>query len=185
MDGPGGNSIETFPLDPPLYASVNVSGKLFAGNDIVKKVGDILYETGLPPQSLRLEVTESVLMDHADAALKALAELRELGVEFSIDDFGTGFSSLTYLQRFSYDTLKIDRTFIADIDDQSDGGVIVQTIVALGRMLGMNVVAEGVETPSQLQRLREMQCPHAQGFWFSKPVDRVSAESLLLHAPAW
>ena len=176
---------DEFPLDPPLYASVNVSGKLFAHNDIVKRVEAVLGETGLPPQSLRLEVTESVLMDHADAALKALAELRELGVEFSIDDFGTGFSSLTYLQRFSYDTLKIDRTFIADIDHASEGGVIVQTIVALGRMLGMNVVAEGVETPAQLERLREMHCPHAQGFWFSKPVDRASAQSLLLHAPVW
>ena len=124
-------------------------------------------------------------MDHGDVALRVLSELRALGVQFSVDDFGTGFSSLSYLQRFSYDTLKIDRSFIAGMADKADVGAIVQSIVGLGNVLGMNVVAEGVETPAQLARLRAMQCPSAQGYWFSRPVDRQGAELLLHTGQAW
>ena len=175
----------SFPISPPLYASVNISGKLFGQPDVVERVWRIVEETGLPATSLRLEITESVLMDHGDVALRVLSELRALGVQFSVDDFGTGFSSLSYLQRFSYDTLKIDRSFIAGMADKADVGAIVQSIVGLGNVLGMNVVAEGVETPAQLARLRAMQCPSAQGYWFSRPVDRQGAELLLHTGQAW
>ena len=174
-----------YPTSPPLYASVNISGKLFGQPDVVERVWRIVEETGLPATSLRLEITESVLMDHGDVALRVLSELRALGVQFSVDDFGTGFSSLSYLQRFSYDTLKIDRSFIAGMADKADVGAIVQSIVGLGNVLGMNVVAEGVETPAQLARLRAMQCPSAQGYWFSRPVDRQGAELLLHTGQAW
>ncbi len=174
-----------YPVSPPLYASVNISGKLFAQPDVVERVWRIVEATGLPATSLRLEITESVLMDHGDVALRVLSELRALGVQFSVDDFGTGFSSLSYLQRFSYDTLKIDRSFIAGMADKADVGAIVQSIVGLGNVLGMNVVAEGVETPAQLERLRAMHCPAAQGFWFSRPVERQAAELLLRTRQAW
>jgi EAL domain-containing protein (putative c-di-GMP-specific phosphodiesterase class I) len=126
-------------------------------------------------------------MEHEAEVLRKLQRLRDLGIKFSIDDFGTGYSSLSYLQQFSYDTLKIDRSFIAGMGDRESGGAaIVQTIVALASMLRMNVVAEGVETPGQLERLRQIGCPQAQGFWFSRPVDQAGAELLLAAgAPPW
>jgi EAL domain-containing protein (putative c-di-GMP-specific phosphodiesterase class I) len=155
--------------------------------DMESQVLSILEEMKLKPESLRLEITESVIMAHEAEVLRKLQRLRELGVKFSIDDFGTGYSSLSYLQQFSYDTLKIDRSFIAGLGDRDGGGsAIVQTIVALASMLRMNVVAEGVETPNQLERLRQLGCPHAQGYWFSRPVDRNDAEALLAAgAPPW
>jgi diguanylate cyclase (GGDEF)-like protein/PAS domain S-box-containing protein len=176
---------QLIPSQPPLYVSVNVSGKVVMQPDMFDRVTAILEETGLPPTSLRLEITENVIMDHGDIALGKLAQFHGLGVQFSVDDFGTGYSSLSYLQRFSYDTLKIDRSFISGMESEGDASGIVQTIVALARMLKINVVAEGVETSVQLKRLREIGCSHAQGFWFSKPVDRAATQALLLHPPVW
>ena len=176
---------ELVPSDPPLYVSVNVSGKVVMQPDVYERVAAILDATGLPPTSLRLEITENVIMDHGDVVLDKLAQFHKMGVQFSVDDFGTGYSSLSYLQRFSYDTLKIDRSFISGMDATSDASAIVKTIVALANMLKINVVAEGVETAVQLERLREIGCSHAQGFWFSKPVDRSAAHEMLLHAPVW
>jgi len=176
---------QLFPTEPPLYVSVNISGKVVMQPDMFDRVMGILEETGLPPTSLRLEITENVIMDHGDVALAKLAQFHTLGVQFSVDDFGTGYSSLSYLQRFSYDTLKIDRSFIAEMERKGDASAIVQTIVALANMLKINVVAEGVETALQFERLREIGCSHAQGFWFSKPVDRAATQALLLHAPVW
>jgi len=176
---------QLLPSQPPLYVSVNVSGKVVMQPDMFDRVTAILEETGLPPTSLRLEITENVIMDHGDIALAKLAQFHDLGVQFSVDDFGTGYSSLSYLQRFSYDTLKIDRSFISGMESKGDGSAIVQTIVALANMLKINVVAEGVETSVQLRRLREMGCSHAQGFWFSRPVDRAATQALLLHPPEW
>ena len=101
-------------------------------------------------------------------------------MQLHIDDFGTGYSSLTYLQRFSYDSLKIDRSFVSSLREPGESGAIVKAIVALGKMLNMNVIAEGVETPEQLQWLREVNCPEAQGYWFSEPLDGTAAWNLLL-----
>ena len=176
---------QLFPSDPPIYVSVNISGKAVMQPDVFERVMGILEETGLPPTSLRLEITENVIMDHGDVALAKLAQFHTLGVQFSVDDFGTGYSSLSYLQRFSYDTLKIDRSFIAEMEKKGDASAIVQTIIALANMLKINVVAEGVETALQFERLREIGCSHAQGFWFSKPVDRAATQAMLLHAPVW
>ena len=173
------------PMTPPLYVSVNVSGKVVMQPDMYDRVVTILGETGLSPTSLRLEITENVIMDHGSLALEKLAQFHRLGVQFSVDDFGTGYSSLSYLQRFSYDTLKIDRSFISGMDAAGDASAIVKTIVALANMLNISVVAEGVETAVQLERLREIGCSHAQGFWFSKPVDRAAAQAMLLQAPVW
>ena len=176
---------ELVPADPPLYVSVNVSGKVVMQPDMFDRVLAILDRTGLPPTSLRLEITESVIMDHGEVALEKLAQFHKLGVQFSVDDFGTGYSSLSYLQRFSYDTLKIDRSFISGMDTKGDASAIVKTIVALANMLNISVVAEGVETAVQLERLREIGCSHAQGFWFSRPVDRAATQAMLLQAPIW
>lgn len=168
-----------FPVEPPLSISVNISGKLFTQADMSQRILDTLGTVGLPPTSLRLEITESGIMDHGEAALACLSHLRSMGVQLHIDDFGTGYSSLTYLQRFSYDSLKIDRSFVSSMDKSGDSSAIVKAIVGLGQMLGMRVIAEGVETPDQMQRLREMRCPEAQGFWFSKPMDGEAVHALL------
>jgi diguanylate cyclase (GGDEF)-like protein/PAS domain S-box-containing protein len=159
-----------FPLDPPLSVSVNVSGRLFLTEDLPKRLSALLDQWQLKPDSLKLEITESVVMDHGDLALSALSALKALGIQLHIDDFGTGYSSLSYLQRFRYDTLKIDRSFVTSMSEKVDSSAIVEAIVTLGNTLGMRVIAEGVETTEQVSRLRAMRCPEAQGFWFSRPL---------------
>ena len=159
---------------------MNLSPKQFAQPDLVGQVKGILEETGLDASFLKLEITESVLMDDFEAAAKLLFELRALGVRLSIDDFGTGYSSLTYLHRFPIDTLKIDRSFVMRMD--KDNVEIVRTILSLAENLGMDVVAEGIETQVQLALLRDLGCQNGQGYFFSKPMnvadaDRVIAET--------
>ncbi|HWN07694.1 MAG TPA: EAL domain-containing protein [Pyrinomonadaceae bacterium] len=171
---------EAFPADTSLYITVNLSPKQFAQPDLVGRVKGILNETGLDPSFLKLEITESVLMDDFEAAAKLLFELRGLGVRLSIDDFGTGYSSLTYLHRFPIDTLKIDRSFVMRMD--KDNVEIVRTILSLAENLGMDVVAEGIETQVQMGLLRDLGCQNGQGYFFSKPMnvadaDRVIAET--------
>src|SRR5205085_1921724 len=148
----------------------NVSGKLFTRTHAVDRVLAILQESRLPPESLRLEVTESVVLDHGEDVMRSLLELRAFGVQLSIDDFGTGYSSLSYLQRFRYDSLKIDRSFVNGMGAKGDSLTIVETILSLAQHLGIGVVAEGVETKEQLERLRALSCPLGQGFWFARPV---------------
>ena len=174
-----------FPSDPPLWVSVNMSGKLFMKKKMVDRLCGILEETGLEPPSLRIEVTENVVMDHADVAIRNLMELRALGVQLSIDDFGTGYSSLSYLQRFHYDELKIDRSFVSRLGQVGDSRAIVETILSLANNLGIGVVAEGIETAEQVDRLRKMDCPHGQGYWFSRPLTASAATELIAAAPTW
>jgi diguanylate cyclase (GGDEF)-like protein/PAS domain S-box-containing protein len=176
---------EQFPGDPPLWISVNMSGKLFMKSTMVDELLGILEETGLEPRDLRIEVTENVVMDHADLAVRNLMELRALGIQLSIDDFGTGYSSLSYLQRFHYDSLKIDRSFVSQLGSPGDSRAIVETILNLANSLGIGVVAEGIETADQVDRLRKMQCPHGQGFWFSRPLAVPAAEELMASSPTW
>ncbi|MFT4583596.1 MAG: diguanylate cyclase (GGDEF)-like protein/PAS domain S-box-containing protein [Gammaproteobacteria bacterium] len=166
-----------FPLNPPLAMSVNVSGKLFFTDDMAKRLAVLIEDCGIPRGSLRLEITERVVMDHEDLVLSTLADLRDIGVELHIDDFGTGYSSLSYLQRFKYDSLKIDRSFVSTMSQKVDSSAIVEAIIKLGATLGMKVIAEGVETQEQLSRLRAMDCPEAQGYLFSEPLhhDAVNA----------
>ncbi len=168
-----------FPTDPPLSVSINISGKLFLQANMAERVLALLAENGLPARSLHLEITESAIMDHREAALAELNALREAGIELHIDDFGTGYSSLTYLQRFSYDSMKIDRSFVSNLLQTEENSAIVRAIIALGKMLSMNVIAEGVETREQLLWLREVGCPQAQGYWFSEPLDSADIGSLL------
>ena len=170
---------EMFPTEPPLAMSVNVSGKLVVQTDTESRIREILDESGLPPSSLRLEITESAVMNHGSRCLGVLSALRELGVKLHVDDFGTGYSSLTYLQQFAYDSLKIDKSFVSSINLEHQDSAIVGAIIALGESLGMKVIAEGVETEQQLQKLRDMRCPEAQGFWFSRPLDGAGIGALL------
>jgi diguanylate cyclase (GGDEF)-like protein/PAS domain S-box-containing protein len=163
----------------PLTISVNLSGKQFKQNDLIEQVKQTLLETKLDPQYLRLEITESMLMDDAEAATDMLRQLRSLGVKLSIDDFGTGYSSLSYLHRFPIDILKIDRSFVTRmvVDEESLG--IVETVIALAAKLRMKVVAEGVETKAQCEQLRNFNCEYGQGYFFSKPVPAWNAEELI------
>ncbi len=175
---------ERFPTDPPYFMSVNVSGKLFAQDGAVEQLLRILEASRLPPESLRLEVTESVVLHHGDEVMRRLRLLRDFGVQLSIDDFGTGYSSLSYLQRFRYDELKIDRSFVSDIAG-ADSLAIVETILSLANHLGIGVVAEGIETAEQLAHLRSLGCPHGQGYWFAKPLAPAAAEELLASNTRW
>jgi EAL domain-containing protein (putative c-di-GMP-specific phosphodiesterase class I) len=143
-------------------------------------VGEVLAETGMPAGQLCLEMTESVLMTDTEENLAALVRLKALGVALAIDDFGTGYSSLAYLRRFPVDTLKIDRSFVERLGEQTDDAALASTIVQLGQSLGMSTIAEGIEEYGQLAALREMGCTYAQGFYFSRPVPAAEARRQLL-----
>jgi diguanylate cyclase (GGDEF)-like protein/PAS domain S-box-containing protein len=163
-----------------LCVSVNLSCKQFQQPGLVKLVSRVLQETGLEARFLSLEITESVVMDNIDAAVNTMKELRALGVQLSIDDFGTGYSSLSYLHRFPMNTLKIDRSFVSQMHQNNENMEIVRTIVMLARNLGMQVIAEGLETEQQLLKLLVLGCDYGQGYFFCAPADaRIAAELLL------
>lgn len=167
---------------PPIVVSVNVSARQFRSNNFVRTVAETLRETGLDPGFLEIELTESVMHDAPQLATM-LGELKRLGVHVAIDDFGTGYSSLSSLKRFPVDRLKVDRSFVEHIVSDVDDAAIVRTIIALGRNLGLKVVAEGVETAAQMQFLREHCCDEVQGFYFSRPLPTARFEELLRGAP--
>ena len=173
-----------FPCTPLFTMAVNISAKQFAQADLVSQIGQVLRETGLPPGSLRLELTESVTMRDEERTTQILSELRNLGVRLCIDDFGTGYSSLSYLRRFALDILKIDRSFVADMLNNSESQEIVKTILSLGRNLSMKVVAEGVETVEQMTLLKSLGCEFGQGYLFSKPLDSAVAARTLVTSRA-
>lgn len=165
--------------DLPLFISVNLSSKQFEQPDLIEQITEILDETKLDPRSLKLEITESVVMENIDTATEMLKQLRTLGVQLSIDDFGTGYSSLSYLHRFPIDTLKIDRSFVIRMVDNNENIEIVRTIIMLAQNLGMDVVAEGVETKEQLGLLRKLGCENGQGYFFSRPTHASGAEKII------
>jgi diguanylate cyclase (GGDEF)-like protein/PAS domain S-box-containing protein len=164
----------------PVKMAVNVSVRQFDRVDLVEVVEGILAETGMPADQLCLEMTESVLMTDTDDNLEQLIRLKALGVTLAIDDFGTGYSSLAYLRRFPVDTLKIDRSFVERLGALTDDTALADTIVQLGKSLGMATVAEGIEEFGQLAALREMGCHFAQGYYFSRPIPAEEAGRLLL-----
>ena len=166
---------EIYPATFPLQMSVNLSTKQFTQPNLIEQIRAILNDTKLDSQYLKLELTESAVMDNVEAAIKQLAEIRALGIELSIDDFGTGYSSLSYLHRFPLNTLKIDRSFVMSMNEK-ENIEIVRTIIALAGSLGMVVIAEGVETFDQLTQLRILNCDYGQGYYFSKPVEKDAAE---------
>ncbi len=207
-----------FPSQKPLSISVNLSGRQFLQPNLSEKIDQILRETGIERQSLKLEITESAIMENAESARDRdspmvailatvnseslgtdydkspsgiLDQLRSLGVQLGIDDFGTGYSSLSRLYRFPINTLKIDQSFIKrmDIDSEGKHGTsprkIVRAIVTLAHNLGLDVTAEGIETPQQLAELRKLGCESGQGYFFSRPLDAMKAEALIAAQPQW
>jgi EAL domain-containing protein (putative c-di-GMP-specific phosphodiesterase class I) len=163
--------------------SVNLSAKQFSQPDLGHEVGRVLQDTGVGPRRLKLEITESVLMEDPDAAAATLAALRAQGTQVCIDDFGTGYSSLSYLLRFPADTLKIDRSFVSHLSAGTQQWELVRTILTLARNLGMDVIAEGVENDDQLARLDALECDYVQGYHLSRPVDADTAMRLLTTEP--
>ena len=173
------------PLNKGLMMSINLSGKHFADPNIVSSIRDILEETGVAAAALKLEITESAVMENADLAIEVLKQLRQLGCQLSIDDFGTGYSSLSYLHKFPIDMLKVDRSFVSTMEDGSENGEIVRTVIALAKTLGLSVVAEGIESIHQLHQLRILGCEYGQGFLFARPVPAEEATALLDDRSRW
>jgi predicted signal transduction protein with EAL and GGDEF domain len=173
-----------FPCSPPFTMAVNISAKQFVQANLVSQIAQVLRETGLAPETLRLELTESVTMRDEERTTRILSELRDLGVRLCIDDFGTGYSSLSYLRRFALDILKIDRSFVTDMLVNSESQEIVKTILSLGKNLHMQVVAEGVETLEQMNLLRSLNCEFAQGYLFSRPLDAAAVARTLATSEA-
>ena len=168
---------ERFPSDAPLTMAVNLSGKQFVQSDLLGHIQSILMDTGVPASSLKLEITESTIIENTEAVIALLLQLKALGIQIAIDDFGTGYSSLSYLHRLPIDSLKIDKSFVSCLTE--DSGEIVRAIIGLAHNLKLDVIAEGVESIQQLEQLRALGCEFGQGFLFSKPVEGVDVEALL------
>jgi diguanylate cyclase (GGDEF)-like protein/PAS domain S-box-containing protein len=169
---------EKYPSNPPLTISVNLSGIQFCDPNLIPSIKEILAETNLDASCLKIEITESAIIENIDAATDILNKLKELGIKISLDDFGTGYSSLSYLHRFPIDTLKIDRSFVMAMN-MSKNAEIVSTILTLAKNLGMDVIAEGVETREQMIQLTGMKCEYVQGYMLSKPMDGESMGKLI------
>jgi diguanylate cyclase (GGDEF)-like protein len=162
-----------------LTISVNLSGRQFSQSNLVEQIEEILEVTNLNAQSLKLEITESMVMDDVEEAIVLLNRLKALGVRLSMDDFGTGFSSFNYLHRFPMDTLKVDRSFVSNMSKSVKNQAIVTTIITLAHQLEMDVVAEGIETETEMEILQALNCEYGQGYFFSKPVDSKQATILI------
>jgi len=167
------------PNSAGIRLSVNLSARQFTEPDLVLQVDAILAETGLDPGNLELEITESVLMDESEVGIETLRALRALGVRLVLDDFGTGYSSLSYLKHLPLDTIKIDRSFVAEMTDNAADAAIVEAVVALAHGLHIDVVAEGIETAAQLAALRELGCDRGQGFFYARPLPADELRALL------
>nr|WP_290223933.1 GGDEF domain-containing response regulator [Trichocoleus desertorum] len=165
---------------PPLQVAVNLSGLQFHQTNLVERVTQILHQTQLDPQYLELELTEGVIMQNTDATVHRLDQLKDLGIQIAIDDFGTGYSSLSYLKQFSFDTLKIDRCFVQNISCDSKNAAITTAMIQMAHDLELKVIAEGVETSSELAFLQQQACDEMQGYFFSRPVPAHEFEQLLV-----
>ncbi len=172
------------PQTRALTVAVNISARQFTQPDLPQRVADILRVTGLAPERLELEITETVAMQDVARTIETLEELKRIGVKLSVDDFGTGFSSLSYLKRFPLDKLKIDQSFVRGLPDDENDAAITRAVIALGRSLKLRVIAEGVETRAQLALLREQGCDEYQGYFFSRPLPTREFAGLLVQAGA-
>jgi EAL domain-containing protein (putative c-di-GMP-specific phosphodiesterase class I) len=164
---------------PSFKMAVNLSGRQFKQLNLTDIIRQTLNKAGLNPTCLDLEITESILMENAPSTRKILQELKLMGVQISIDDFGTGYSSLSYLKHFPIDRLKIDRSFVHDVNYDTDDAAIAESIIALGHSLRIKVLAEGVETKEQLNFLQELHCDEMQGYYFSRPLSLEDFTELL------
>lgn len=169
---------ERFPTRDKLFIAVNLSARQFSQPDLVPHMAKLLRDTGINPDSLKVELTETVIMENPQSAVHKLRGLKELGINISVDDFGTGYSSLSYLQRFPLDTLKVDRSFVSAMDHY-ENLVIVRSVINLAHSLGLTVVAEGIETNEQLTILSDLECERGQGYLFSKPVEEEKAQEMI------
>lgn len=164
--------------------AVNVSSQQFYQSDLQKTIMKALFEAGAIPSLLQLELTESILVRDIEKTIATLEYLKDTGITLAIDDFGTGYSSLSYLRRFPIDALKIDRSFVMDLEESNDGATICAAIIAMARQLGLTVIAEGVETTEQLEFLRQHDCDEIQGYLISKPVPATEFEERFLATAA-
>jgi diguanylate cyclase (GGDEF)-like protein len=164
---------------PAICVAVNISARQFMSKDFLGDIRDALGESGMAPELLELEITESMVMHHVDQAVALLSEIKQMGVRIAIDDFGTGYSSLAQLKRFPIDTLKVDRSFIREVVHDADDQAITDAVIALGKSLSLTIIAEGVETKEQQDFLRKHSCDEMQGFYFSKPVPPAEFSELL------
>jgi diguanylate cyclase (GGDEF)-like protein/PAS domain S-box-containing protein len=172
-----------YPQKPPLHISVNLSPKQFMQRDLIDQISLALDSGGLSPGSLKVEITEGMVMQNVESTMQMLGQLQALGIAISLDDFGTGYSSLSYLHRFPISTLKIDQSFVSSMSNNQESLEIVRTILGLARNLKMEVIAEGVETLEQAVELRAMNCDYGQGFYFSKALNANSAVRFLSSDP--
>ncbi len=168
-----------FQCNPPISISINLSSRQFLQQDLVQQIDKIRHSYDLEAKYIKLEITESAVMENAAAVSTMLNELRDLNFQLCIDDFGTGYSSLSYLHSFPIHTLKIDQSFVFRVNENGENGEIIRTIILLAHSMGMDVIAEGVETPAHARLLRQLGCEYAQGYLFSRPVDSDSATDLL------
>lgn len=171
---------EQYPAAPPLVTSVNLSMGQFQSSDLVPRIGEILHQTELAPSCLELEITEREVMEDVEYAIDVLEHVKKLGIKVALDDFGTGYSSLEALRRFPLDALKIDKVFIDGLSKGHQDTAVVQLVIDLAHAVGIQVIAEGVETVEQLRQLRDMGCDQAQGYYFWKPL--IGKEAAALHA---
>jgi diguanylate cyclase (GGDEF)-like protein len=176
---------QNFPSEPPLYVSVNVSGKRLTDPGLLGEVGEVLLDTGLDPRGLRIEITEGEMMENTELVISILQRLKRMDLTLLVDDFGTGFSSLSYLQRFPVDIVKVDQSFVRGMITNPKDEEIVRAVVNLAEILGLGVVAEGIETAEHLAHLKQLGCSYGQGYLFSKPVDTTAIEALLRSNPQW
>jgi EAL domain-containing protein (putative c-di-GMP-specific phosphodiesterase class I) len=156
---------------PPIRMSVNISATEFRQRGFLEGIRTVLEETGMNPELLELEITESVLMQNAESTIQILQAIKQMGIRLAIDDFGTGYSSLSYLRRFPIDVLKIDQSFVRDLSIDSNDAALVSAIISLGRSLKLNIIAEGIETQDQLDFLKANHCEEGQGYFFSRAVE--------------
>lgn len=163
-----------------LIINVNMSAMQLKQWDIVEQITEVLRETAISPKNLNIEITESALITDVKSSQIVLEQIRNLGVSIQIDDFGTGYSSLSYLQQFPFNVIKVDRSFVQQLDSNDKNHGVVKSIILMAHELNMQVTGEGIETVSQLIRLKDLGCEHGQGYYFSKPLDKVNAEKLLL-----
>jgi EAL domain-containing protein (putative c-di-GMP-specific phosphodiesterase class I) len=169
----------TFRRDPPLSMSVNLSPRQLQQPELVDVVRDALQSSGLRPETLILEITETAMMQDTEMAIFRLEQLKALGVKLAVDDFGTGYSSLNYLRRFPVDVLKVDKSFIDEVNENGEQSALTAAIIELASTLQLRPVAEGIERKEQLDRLLELQCAWGQGFLFFEPLTRQELEGVL------
>lgn len=171
---------QLLPREIPLTMSVNVSAPQFREPGLIDRIDQLLMDLGLTSSRLCLEITESVLIDNAEAAALTFSQLRAMGIQLYMDDFGTGYSSLNYLHRFPLNALKIDRSFVSQMNPRDKNSEVVKTIITLAKNLGIDVIAEGIETEQQLNQLKELDCDFGQGFFFSRPMNAQTAEQFIV-----